>query len=604
MTSILSTKNKYENKTNDKMSKAFSYLLKVVLICLKYILKATIFGFTMPENKRILIFILLSITILSYINIAWLQLIFIFTLRGIYLDLKNYINNYKNIKNKRKYKRLCSEIFNNKITITNVDDNKITVFSNELTLEEIIKSKGKIELYFNRQISFIKRHQRNFRYTDLYFLKKTAFKKYYRLDEYINKIDRNKLNKMRIPALVGINELGNIELIDFAVVKNLFIAGEPGGGKSVLTNILIQSLMVFNPNCLYIMVDLKEGVELSDYDNFKNTITASNQEEFINVIGTLKDIMIKRLQKIRKTDNCKNYLDYNAKKNTENMPEIFLVIDELAEIKLNATSKGRSDEETDLLQLGQKARAAGIYIVGATQRPSGEQVNTDVRAIFQKAISFCISTKETQRMTKIPGTETLKPGEFKTNIWNDTTKIYKSMLVMSEENKKAGLPKCNIVYEDLKHILQYEKFFIKILEKEKTNVNSFWNRITSKFNKGYTETLSHYIDYHDYIKVVPNKVKKQVQDIKKQSNLIDNSIEKSYLHHGDNYIELLKFLLENHQTNGLIPNSTLIMSKLQLSKRVKDDLLSKALSEGYINKRSKTRSEINLNNPKWAKIKN
>jgi len=604
MTSILSTKNKYENKANDIMSKLFSYLLKMVLTCLKYIFKATISGVKMPENKRIKMSILLSITILSYINIAWLQLIFIFTLRGIYLNLKNYINNYENIKNKRKYKRLCSEIFNNKITITNVDDNKITIFSNELTLEEIIKSKGKIELYFNRQISFIKRHQRNFRYTDLYFLKKTAFKKYYRLDEYINTIEKKELNKMRIPAILGINESQQIELIDFAQVKNLFIAGEPGGGKSVLTNILIQSLMTFNSNSIFIMVDMKEGVELSDYDNFRNTVVISNQEEFINVISTIKDIMIKRLQKIRKTDNCKNYFDYNAKKNTENMPEIFLIIDELAEIKLNSSSKGRSDEETDLLQLGQKARAAGIYIVGATQRPSGEQVNTDIRAIFQKAISFCISTKETQRMTKIPGTETLKPGEFKTNIWNNTNKIYKSLLVLSEENKKAGLPKCNIVYEDLKHIIQNEKFFIKVLEKEKTNVNSLWKRITTKLNKGYTNKLVHYIDYHDYIKIVPSSVKKQITDIKNKSNLIDNSIEKSQMHHGDNYILFLKFLLENYQDNMLIPNSKIIMEKLNLSKRNKDDLLKKALSEGYINKRSKTRSEINLNNPKWAKIKN
>lgn len=603
MTSILSRKNKYENKLNDKMSKVFSYLLKMVLICLKYMFKATISGFKMPENKRILIFILLSITILSYINIAWLQLIFIFTLRGIYLDLKNFIKNHKNIKNKRKYKRLCSEIFNNKITITDVDDNKITMFSNELTLEEIIKSKGKIELYFNRQISFIKRHPNNFRYTDLYFLQKTAFKNYYRLDEYINTIEKKELNKLRIPAILGINESQQIELIDFAQVKNLFIAGEPGGGKSVLTNILIQSLMVFNSS-IFVMVDMKEGVELSDYDHFKNTVVVSNQEEFINVIGTLKNIMTDRLQKIRKTENCKNYFDYNAKKNTENMPEIFLIIDELAEIKLNATSKGRSDEETDLLQLGQKARAAGIYIVGATQRPSGEQVNTDVRAIFQKAISFCISTKETQRMTKISGTENLKPGEFKTNIWNNTNKIYKSLLVLSEENKKAGLPKCNIVYEDLKHIIQNEKFFIKVLEKEKTNVNSLWKRITTKLNKGYPNKLVHYINYHDYIKIVPSAVKKQITDIKKLVQNDNNSIENPQIIHGDNYFLLLKFLLENKQDNMLIPNSKIIMEKLNLSKRNKDDLLKKALEDGYIKKRSKTRSEINFNNPKWAKIKN
>lgn len=614
MTSIFLKKNKLENIIYQNISKLFKALLMLVLTALRCTLKATTKGILKPSNKKLIFLNLVALIvtlILAYFKPICLNFIFIFTLRGFYLNAKDYLKNYKFraeiAKNNKKYKRLIQEVFANKITITKVDQNKITVFSNELTLDDILKQKSKFELYFNRKISNIARNQRNFKYNYLYFERQTSFKKYYRLDQYINTIDKKELDSMEIPAIVGIDEKGDMIIFDFVMVKNLFIAGEPGGGKSVLMNILIQSLMVFNDNCIYIMIDLKEGVELSDYDHFKNCITVSTSEELKNVINTVNKIMIDRLKKIRAMDNCKNIQDYNAKKNVKKMDYIFLFIDEMAEIKLNTSGQKRSDEETELLQIGQKARAAGIFIVGATQRPSGEQINTDIRAIFQKAISLCISTKETQRMTKIPGTENLKPGEFKTNIWNDTSKIYKSFLVSSEENKKAGLPKCNTIYEDLKHILQYEKFFIEIkpkLENKKTNVNSLCNRMLTKLNKGYTKKLVQTIDYHNFINLVPKSIKKQVADIKKLSQIYDLSLEDAHLHHGDNYIKLLNFLLENQQNNGLLPTSSNIINALQLTKRTKDDLLQQALTEGYIKKRSKTRFEINKNCQDWAKIKN
>lgn len=345
---------------------------------------------------------------------------------------------------------------------------------------------------------------------------------------------------------------------------------------------------------MFIMVDLKEGVELSDYDNFRNTIVVSNTKELCSIINKINEIMIDRLQRIRKMDNCKNYFDYNNKKNTENMSEIFLIIDELAEIKLNSSSKGRSEEETQLLQIGQKARAAGIYIVGATQRPSGEQINTDFRAIFQKAISFCISTKETQRMTKVPDTEKLKPGEFKTNIWNQTSRIYKAFLVDSKHNK---------IYYDLKHVLKDQKILINILEKKKTKHYNLFQRIVNKFNKGYDKKLVQDFSWDSYLKTVPNTVKMQISEIKKLVQNDNNSIEKPQIKHGDNYFLLLKFLLENKQENNLIPASNKIIKSLKLSERKKKELLTKALEENYIKKRGKTRFEINYDCEKWNSVK-
>jgi len=596
---ILNKKNKPKKKLSTILIK---FLFKCIMVALKFILRATIKGFTSDQcilfkNRKtikIINFIFLSmILILSYFNIAWVKLIFFFTLKGFILMLHNFKQNIKTLKFKQKYKRLSNEFFDNKLEVVYVDNEKITIVSNELTIEDIIKSKSKFELFFNRKISFIK-NQKNLRYIDLYFLKETKFKDCYPFQEYINKIDEKEIKNKSIPAVIGVDEKENTVIIDFAKVKNLFIAGEPGGGKSVLTNVIIQSLMILNNNIMFIMVDLKEGVELSDYDNFKNTIVISNIKELQKIINKINEIMIDRLQKIRKTENCKNYFDYNNKKNTKNMSEIFLIIDELAEIKLNSSSKGRSEEETQLLQIGQKARAAGIYIVGATQRPSGEQINTDFRAIFQKAISFCISTKETQRMTKVPDTEKLKPGEFKTNIWNQTSRIYKAFLVDSKHNK---------IYDDLKHVLKDEKTLINILEKKKTKHYNLFQRIVNKFNKGYDKKLVQAFNWYNYLKTVPSSVKTQVTDIKKLVQNDNNSIENHQIQHGDNYFLLLKFLLENKQENNLIPASNKIIKSLKLSERKKKELLTKALEENYIKKRGKTRFEINYDCEKWNNIK-
>lgn len=586
------------------LKKIIVKLLKEIIIltttALRLTLKATLQG--IKTQKRPFYIALLTIIILTlFVDISYMKFILIYTVYGIFLNCKSYYTNRELRKNKKKYKRLCEEVFNNKITITSVNKEKVIVFSNELTFSDLLKNKEKLELFFNRKISFIQQNKKDFRYNYLIFQKTTNFKKFYRFDEYIKKVPANKIKNMQLPAIIGITENEELVLIDFAQVKNLFVAGEPGGGKSVFLNVLIQSLMLFNDNCLYIMIDLKEGIELSDYNKFPNCITASNQEEFTNIINIINDIMIKRLRLIRNTDNCKNIYDYNAKSYTKNMTEMFIIIDEIAEIKLNSTSKGRSDEETRLLQIGQKARAAGIYIVGATQRPSGEQINTDIRAIFQKTLSFCISTKETQRMTKVPGVENLKTGEFKTNIFNDTNKTYKSLLVMSEVNKKAGLPKCNTVYEDLKHIIQKEKFFIEILEKKDTSNNSLLHKLRTKINKGYSKKLTQTFSYHKHIKTVPSSVKKEVKDLKKIANIDQNSIENKDSLHGGNYKNLLKFLLENKQQNDYIPNSKLIIGKFNLSSRKKDDLLKKACIDGYIVKNGKTRYKIN-NNKDWETI--
>lgn len=590
-------------KNKNKIRLIFVLITRVLVFVTKTLVKG-IFS----KNKKLLsinFFIVFTIIILSYfIDIIYLKFMLFFLIKGMLLNFKILLLSYpkksKIRRNNRKYKRLI-EMLNNKIEIVDIDKNKITVFSNELTISELEKNINKFELFFNRKIISVKRNSKDFRYNYLIFHQKIAFKSFYKFEDYINTIEKKDLIKHQIPAILGITNKEEILLIDFAVIKNLFVAGEAGGGKSVFLNVLIQSLMIFNHESLYIMIDLKEGIELSDYDYFKNCLTISTSEDLINVISTLNKIMIRRLRLIRMTENCKNIHDYNSKSHTENMNNIFIVIDEVAEIKLNSGKQGKSSEEIKFLQIGQKGRAAGIFIIGATQRPSAEQIDTDFRACFQKSLSFCVSTKETQKMTKIQGTELLGPGEFKTNIFNDPSIICKSLFISSEENKKSKLPYSNKVFEDLKLILQDEKFFIEILEKKKTNYNNILHKIASNLYKSYPEKLPHNISYPKLIKIVPSSVKNELADIKKLSQINQNSLENTQNEHGDNYFQLLKFLLENQKENGMIPAGKIIQGKFKISKRKKDELLKKAYEENYLKKISKTNFGINKIK-KWEEI--
>ena len=404
--------------------------------------------------------------------------------------------------------------------------------------------------------------------------------------------------------VLGINQDNNVLTADLVDIKYLFIAGEAGGGKSVMLNCIIQSMMVFAANAIYILVDLKEGVEMSDYNRFPNCLICSDKEEFSQVIKVINNIMKKRLKIIREMESCKNIQAYNAKDNTEKMNYIILIIDEMAEIKLNSDTKsGRSEEETILLQILQKGRAAGVHVIGATQRPGVDQIDGSIRAGFHKSISFCVSTPETQRMTKITATESLKQGEFKTNILSDTGTIYKGFLIMEEANKKKGLPKCNQVYEDLKHVLIDKKFFVEIKEKEVKQDNRLLQKILNKLNKKCYHELAQKIDYHNFIKNPQTNVISEIDNIKLLSGIAKNPIEIDPLTHGVNYENFLEFIFVNYKDDGEVPGVVETKEKLNLSRRKRAELLAKALEDGYIQKNGKTRYKVNLKFSGWNRFR-
>lgn len=557
----------------------------------------------------------ISFMLMLYIHInikyTWFSLFIYFIIKSFLIEIKASfgLKNSANKINKLniKYKNLLIK-FDNKFRIIESSNKKIVLFSSELTQADIEKKKQVLELFFNRKISSISRQKNDLRMINIYFEASTSFKRYYRFDEYINFSNIEIVNKMELPMLLGIDQNNKFFWGDLAKIKYLFVAGEAGGGKSVILNCIIQSLMVFAKSTIYILIDLKEGVEFSDYDKFTNCLMCSTREEFSKILLVLNDIMIKRLKLIRETEACKNIKSYNSKEHTKNMNNIIFVIDEMAEIKLGNKKPGISDDELLLTRILQKGRAAGIYGIGATQRPATDQIDSNVRAGYHKSISFAVSRTETQRMVKIMGTKHLKTAEFKTDINNEDNIIYKSFLILDEDDKYNKLPECNGVYKSLRLKLEKNRELITTVPKKIKEPNTFVDKckhkLLTKVNKGYDNKLCPLVNYDLLIKSVEDNVISEIEEIK-----IDLGISKIYeestnLLHGDNknenYEKLIKYISENYNENGSIPGPAETKKNTGLTTKQRTGLLMKACEDGYIIKSGQTRYKINTE----KKIKN
>lgn len=257
-------------------------------------------------------------------------------------------------------------------------------------------------------------------------------KKTYKLSDYLETTPIKK--DMRLPFLLGVDTNGKVIVADLAQLKNILIAGIPGGGKSVILNSLITGLNYLcgrhKQDCLFILVDFK-SVELCYYEKFDNTIFVETLEDFEKKLDKLLAEMERRYKamKGKATNVCKL-------SNKENFPFIVLVIDEVSEIKLNAKDDEESKRiEKKVIRLQNKGRAACIVTVIATQKPNAKQLNPDIKSNSNIVISCKIANQVTQNIVGVNGTELLEQGEFKTVLEGQIEgQIYKGFYVdMSED---------------------------------------------------------------------------------------------------------------------------------------------------------------------------
>jgi len=215
----------------------------------------------------------------------------------------------------------------------------------------------------------------------------------YRENVYLSEILSNKDFKKReikLPIALGKNISGNPIVGDLSSMPHLLIAGTTGSGKSVCINTIILSLLYRHTpdKCKFILIDPKM-LELSTYEGIPHLLcpVITEAKKAASVLGWVVKEMESRYRLMTK-EGVRNIDSYNNKHKLP-MPYIVVVVDEMSDLMLVAGK----EIENYIQKLSQMARAAGIHIIMATQRPSVDVITGTIKANFPTRISFQVTSK-------------------------------------------------------------------------------------------------------------------------------------------------------------------------------------------------------------------
>ena len=219
-------------------------------------------------------------------------------------------------------------------------------------------------------------------------LPKTSRENVY-LSEILNNTEFKK-REIKLPIALGKNISGSPIIGDLTSMPHLLIAGTTGSGKSVCINTIILSLLYrHSPDkCKFILIDPKM-LELSTYEGIPHLLcpVITEAKKAASVLGWVVKEMESRYRLMTK-EGVRNIDGYNAKHKLP-MPYIVVVVDEMSDLMLVAGK----EIENYIQKLSQMARAAGIHIIMATQRPSVDVITGTIKANFPTRISFQVTSK-------------------------------------------------------------------------------------------------------------------------------------------------------------------------------------------------------------------
>ena len=209
------------------------------------------------------------------------------------------------------------------------------------------------------------------------------------LSEILNTADFKK-KEIKLPIALGKNISGTPVVGDLSSMPHLLIAGTTGSGKSVCVNTIILSLLYKHTpeKCKFILIDPKM-LELSTYEGVPHLLcpVITEAKKAASVLGWVVKEMESRYRLMTK-EGVRNIDSYNAKHKLP-MPYIVVVVDEMSDLMLVAGK----EIENYIQKLSQMARAAGIHIIMATQRPSVDVITGTIKANFPTRISFQVTSK-------------------------------------------------------------------------------------------------------------------------------------------------------------------------------------------------------------------
>ena len=216
-----------------------------------------------------------------------------------------------------------------------------------------------------------------------------SFRENVYLSEIISSNDFSK-KSIKLPIALGKSISGLPITGDLSSMPHLLIAGTTGSGKSVCINTIILSLLYRHPpeKCKFILIDPKM-LELSTYEGIPHLLcpVITEAKRAASVLGWVVKEMESRYRLMTRV-GVRNIDGYNEKHKVS-MPYIVVIVDEMSDLMLVAGK----EIENYIQKLSQMARAAGIHIIMATQRPSVDVITGTIKANFPTRISFQVTSK-------------------------------------------------------------------------------------------------------------------------------------------------------------------------------------------------------------------
>lgn len=202
---------------------------------------------------------------------------------------------------------------------------------------------------------------------------------------------------LEVPLGKAVN--GTVRTVDLARMPHLLVAGSTGSGKSVAVNGMIAGiLMKARPDQVKFMMIDPKMVELSVYNDIPHLLipVVTNPRKAARALQKVVDEMEKRYERFSQY-GVRNIAGYNSKVETLNaqseqkyqpLPLLVVIVDELADLMMVASK----EVEDAIIRLGQKARAAGIHMILATQRPSVDVISGLIKANVPSRMAFAVSS--------------------------------------------------------------------------------------------------------------------------------------------------------------------------------------------------------------------
>lgn len=248
-------------------------------------------------------------------------------------------------------------------------------FNDNITINKIKARKEDINALFNNNVDIIVNNG---------FVVFRIAKKSRPTVNFTDFIPAIKNSKNPSPLAIGLTDDNKKYLFDLVKMPHLLVTGATGSGKSVFLNNCIMSL-IYSNKCELILIDIKR-VEFNIYENIsclKHPIVND-----VNTASHVLDLVINEMM-LRYDDmeklKCRTFDEYRKLKPNKNY--ICVVIDELADLLM----QNKKDIEPKIIRLAQLARASGIHLILATQRPSSDVITGLIKANIPSKICFSVS---------------------------------------------------------------------------------------------------------------------------------------------------------------------------------------------------------------------